>query len=238
MSLKSELNKKWENYVNSYLFANFKNLEYWVAKREAVENNIVFNYIRFPKPENGKLLSIEFIKLIVQSIEANIDECSKIFGPKYKIGTAEIQNDDNDISIIWNKMTVDELLELDLDENSSDKQYLEDQYMWDIDKNNKIGSLIKLTPEESKRREKIDRILRLMAIELNDPKMAPENRDMENLEQTYNKYDWENSKYWKEVDDPKKQIIKWEYNSKMGRFTYHNLLTLRWFDHKTGSWVK
>jgi len=198
MSLISELREKWENYVNSYLFANFKTLEYWVAKREVSEHNMIFNYIRFPKAENGKIANVEFIKFIVQSIEADETECKKIFGPGYKFGTAEIQDDINDISIIWNKLSLNELLNLDFNDQH-DRQFLVDYYKWDINAQNNFKRENSLSPEEIKRREKIDKILRLMSKQLHDPKLAPENRHPKDLEKVYNEYDWEKSEYWNKI---------------------------------------
>jgi hypothetical protein len=43
-------------------------------------------------------LIVEFVKYIVQCIEADEVECRKMFGPEYKIGTAEVQDDINDNS--------------------------------------------------------------------------------------------------------------------------------------------
>jgi len=113
--------EQWENFVNNFIFAKFKNLEIWYIKREAVINGIIFNYIKFPKAENGKNLSIPLIEFMVQSIEADESMCKKIFGPSYKIGTAEIQEDINDISIIWNKCSVMDLMNFDYNNQSERK---------------------------------------------------------------------------------------------------------------------
>ena len=39
--------ERWENYVNSYIFANFEKLERWVAKRQVADNDgAIYNYIQ------------------------------------------------------------------------------------------------------------------------------------------------------------------------------------------------
>ena len=60
-----ELDKEWEDFVNSFLFANYENLSVWIAKRGVSSNDVIYNYISFPFPENGKILSKEILNFII-----------------------------------------------------------------------------------------------------------------------------------------------------------------------------
>lgn len=121
----ANINKeKWENFVNSFLFANYEKLEYWIAKRNVAENGIILNYIQFPKAENGAQLTKGFIDFIVQSIEADDELMRQFFGPAYEKGTAEVQDDVMDISIIWNANYYDDVID--------DNEYWKELYDWEI----------------------------------------------------------------------------------------------------------
>ena len=126
-----EIDEKWEDFVNRYLLANYETLEYWVAKRNVSLNGNFLNYIRFPKAENGSYASLGFIKYIVQAIESDDMMCAKIFGPAYTKGSAEIQNDYEDISIIWNKIPEDEFEHVDPN-NVEEVQMVINLYSWSI----------------------------------------------------------------------------------------------------------
>ena len=121
----ANINKeKWENFVNSFLFANYEKLEYWIAKRNVAENGIILNYIQFPKAENGAQLTKGFVDFIVQSIEADDELMRQFFGPAYEKGTAEVQDDVMDISIIWNANYYDDVID--------DNEYWKELYDWEI----------------------------------------------------------------------------------------------------------
>ena len=116
--------EKWEDFVNSFLFANYEKLEYFIAKRNVAENGIILNYIQFPKAENGSRLTKGFIDFIVQTIESDDKLMKQIFGPAYEKGTAEVQNDVMDISIIWNTNYYDDVM--------NDHKYWKELYDWEI----------------------------------------------------------------------------------------------------------
>lgn len=121
----ANINKeKWENFVNSFLFANYEKLEYWIAKRNVAENGIILNYIQFPKAENGAQLTKGFVDFIVQTIEADDELMRQFFGPAYEKGTAEVQDDVMDISIIWNANYYDDVID--------DNEYWKELYDWEI----------------------------------------------------------------------------------------------------------
>ena len=121
----ANINKeKWENFVNSFLFANYEKLEYWIAKRNVAENGIILNYIQFPKAENGAQLTKGFVDFIVQSIEADDELMRQFFGPAYEKGTAEVQDEVMDISIIWNANYYDDVID--------DNEYWKELYDWEI----------------------------------------------------------------------------------------------------------
>ena len=245
-SIKQVMNNQiWEEFVNSFLFANYKNLEIWYAKRYVAENGVCFNYIRFPKPENGKLLTVGLVEDIVKSIECDDKLCKQFFGPAYKKGSAEIQNDVEDISIIWNKLTDQDIMDIygELDEEDTrSPKILEDMYLWDVyeEEHSRPKKKEELTPAEIKRREIIDRILRLDAIRLKDPSLAPEKRTPENLEACYTKYNWEDSLAWKEVTDPKFswKVARQKYNENTETFELYDPISLLWLNKHTGKWVK
>lgn len=116
--------QKWEDFVNNFLFANYKTLEYWIAKRGASINGMLLNYIQFPKAENGKQLSKGFVSFIVQAIEADDMLVQQIFGPAYEKGTADIQEDEMDISIVWNNNYYEDIV--------GDEEYYKQLYDWKV----------------------------------------------------------------------------------------------------------
>ena len=116
--------EKWEDYVNNFLFANYENIEYVVVKRGASINGVLLNYIQFPKAENGKYFTKGFVNYIVQSIEADDMLTQQIFGPAYKKETAYVQEDEIDISIVWNDNYYEDIV--------GDEEYYKQLYDWKI----------------------------------------------------------------------------------------------------------
>ena len=107
-----KLDTQWEDFVNSFLFANYKNLSIWVAKRGVSSNDLIYNYINFPIPENGKILSKNFLNYIIQSIENDEKLCNQIFGPAYELHSAKIhygEDEKNSLLIMWNTKNYDEI---------------------------------------------------------------------------------------------------------------------------------
>ena len=115
----------WKDFVNDFLFANYEKLEYFIVNRSVSDNGMIINYIQFPKEENGTNLTEDFVKFIVQSIEADEKLMKQIFGPAYEKGSAEIQNDINDISILWNVNYYEDVKDED------DRRWYE-LYDWDV----------------------------------------------------------------------------------------------------------
>lgn len=115
----------WKDFVNDFLFANYEKLEYFIVNRSVSDNGMIINYIQFPKEENGTHLTEDFVKFIVQSIEADEKLMKQIFGPAYEKGSAEIQNDINDISILWNVNYYEDVKDED------DRRWYE-LYDWDV----------------------------------------------------------------------------------------------------------
>lgn len=185
-----ESNERWENYVNNYIFANFESLEYWVAKRYATEtidgDLYIYNYIKFPKAENGRILTEALIKFMIQTFEAEDNICENIFGPDYKEGSAEIVDDQTNLIIVWNKHSYEELLdEVDDDETGGRwNTMIRQLYNWDI----WLGVPSNISPEEKERRKKIDAELNRMAIALNDLKLGTAHRTPKEMEAIYNNY--------------------------------------------------
>ncbi len=179
--------ERWENYVNSYIFANFEKLERWIAKRGVADNNgAIYNYIQFPKSENGRILTKAFLELMVQTMEVDNDVCENIFGPEYKKGSAEIIDDGENLSIVWNKHLYEDLLdEADDDETSGSwNTIMRLLYDWDA----WTGVPTNLSKEEIERRKKIDTELNRMAVALNDPKLGTAHRTPKQMEEIYNNY--------------------------------------------------
>lgn len=107
-----KLDTQWEDFVNSFLFANYKNLSVWIAKRGKSSNNLIYNYISFPIPENGKILTKNFLNYIIQSIENDEKLCNQIFGPAYELHSAKIfygEDEEDSLLIIWNIKNYDEI---------------------------------------------------------------------------------------------------------------------------------
>lgn len=107
-----KLDTQWEDFVNSFLFANYKNLSVWIAKRGKSSNNLIYNYISFPIPENGKILTKNFLNYIIQSIENDEKLCNQIFGPAYELRSAKIfhgEDEEDSLLIIWNIKNYDEI---------------------------------------------------------------------------------------------------------------------------------
>lgn len=179
--------KRWENYVNSYIFANFEKLERWIAKREVADNNgAIYNYIQFPKSENGRILTKAFLELMIQTMEGDVVVCENIFGPEYKMGSAEIIDDGENLSIVWNKHLYEDLLnEVSDDETGGSwNTMMRLLYDWDV----WTGAPTNLSKEEIERRKKIDAELNRMAVALNDPKLGTANRTPKQMEVIYNNY--------------------------------------------------
>ena len=182
--------ERWENYVNSYIFANFEKLERWIAKRQVADNTgTIYNYIQFPKPENGRILTKSFLEFMIQIMEWDDDVCENIFGPKYKRGTAEIIDDGENLSIVWNKHLYEDLLDEAGDDETggSLNTMMKLLYDWDI----WTGVPTNLSKEEIERRKKIDAELNRMAVVLNDPKLGTVYRSPKQMEAIYNNYRFE-----------------------------------------------
>ena len=125
MSIK-DLDTQWEEFVNSFLFANYKTLSLWVANRGASDGDLIYNYIDFPIPENGKILSKNFLNYIIQSIENDEKICNQIFGPAYELHSAKIfygGDEEDSLLIMWNTKKYDEI--------NSTKEFNE-LYHWSI----------------------------------------------------------------------------------------------------------
>ena len=116
--------EKWEDFVNSFIFANYEKIEYCIVKRNVAENGMILNYIQFPKAENGRQLTKGFVDFMVQAFEADDELMKQIFGPAYEKGTAEVQDDAMDISIVWNANYYDDVID--------DQEYWKELYDWDI----------------------------------------------------------------------------------------------------------
>lgn len=116
--------EKWQDFVNNFIFANYTTLEIWFVKRNVAENGMILNYIQFPKAENGKHLTKGFIDFMVQSFEADDTLCKQIFGPAYEKGTAEVQDNIGDISIVWNVNYYEDV--------ADDNEYWKELYDWKI----------------------------------------------------------------------------------------------------------
>ena len=186
--------EKWENYVNSYIFANFEKLERWIAKREVADNDgAIYNYIQFPKPENGRILTKAFLELLIHAIEVDVDVCENIFGPAYKKGSAEIIDDGENLSIVWNKHLYADLLDKIGDDENGGRwnTMMRELYDWDV----WTGVPTNLSKEEIERRKKIDAELNRLAIALNDPKLGTAHRTPKQMEDIYNSY------HFKGIDD-------------------------------------
>lgn len=126
-----ELDKQWEDFVNSFLFANYENLSVWIAKRGASSNDLIYNYIDFPIPENGKILSKELLNFIIQTIENDEKLCNQIFGPAYELHSAKIcygEDEEDSLSIIWNTKNYKEDI---LTDRNPLKKFIE-LYHWSI----------------------------------------------------------------------------------------------------------
>ena len=107
-----KLDTQWEDFVNSFLFANYKNLSVWIAKRGKSSNNLIYNYIDFPIPENGKILTKTFLNYIIQTIENDETLCNQIFGPAYELHSAKIfygEDEEDSLLIMWNTKNYDEI---------------------------------------------------------------------------------------------------------------------------------
>ena len=178
--------ERWENYVNGYIFANFEKLERWIAKRGAADNDgTIYNYIQFPKPENGRILTKAFLELMIQIMEVDDDVRENIFGPEYKKGSAEIIDDGENLSIVWNKHLYEDLLdEVDDETGGSWNTMMRVLYDWDV----WTGVPTNLSKEEIERRKKIDAELNRLAVALNDPKLGTANRTPKQMEAIYNNY--------------------------------------------------
>jgi len=185
--------ERWENYVNGYIFANFEKLERWIAKRGAADNDgTIYNYIQFPKPENGRILTKAFLELMIQIMEVDDDVRENIFGPEYKKGSAEIIDDGENLSIVWNKHLYEDLLDEADDETSGSwNTMMRVLYDWDV----WTGVPINLSKEEIERRKKIDAELNRLAVALNDPKLGTAHRTPKQMEAIYNNY------RFKDIDD-------------------------------------
>ena len=106
-----DLDTQWEDFVNSFLFANYENLSVWVAKRGVSNSGLIFNYIDFPIPENGKILTKYFLDYIIQSIENDENLCKQFFGPAYEPNSAKIfygEDEEDSLVIIWNIKNYDD----------------------------------------------------------------------------------------------------------------------------------
>lgn len=179
--------ERWENYVNNYIFANFEKLERWIVKRGVADNDgTICNYIQFPKPENGRILTKAFLELVIQSMEGDDDVCENIFGPGYKKGSAEIIDDGENLSIVWNKHLYEDLLDKVDDDETGGRwnTMMRVLYNWDI----WTGVPANLSKEEIERRKKIDAELNRVAIALNDPNLGTANKTPKQMELIYKNY--------------------------------------------------
>lgn len=120
----SKETQKWEEFVNDFLFANYENIEYVIVKRGASLNGVLLNYIQFPKAENGRQFTKGFVNFIMQSIEADDALTKQIFGPAYEKGTAAVQEDEIDISIVWNDNYYEDIV--------GDEEHYKQLYDWKI----------------------------------------------------------------------------------------------------------
>lgn len=79
-----ELHKKvemWKEDLCSFLFANWKWIEYCNPEREAWIEGVVCNYIKFPIAENGRYANKENLQDIIDTIEGDTTLNNKYFGP-------------------------------------------------------------------------------------------------------------------------------------------------------------
>lgn len=192
-----DLEQKWEEYVNSFLFANFKALECWVAKRYATENTdgklIIYNYIKFPIAENGSVLTEYYLEHIIKVIENSEGEVREnIFGPAYKNGEANIEKIGNDMLITWNVNDYEQLLDkVDDEDRGRWNAMIRYYYAWDV----WTGVPKNLSAQEIERRKRIDAELNRMATALSDPKLGTAHRTPKEMEAIYNNY------HFKDIDD-------------------------------------
>lgn len=106
----------WQEEMNNFLMSNFEWIEYCVAKRETMLFNTMFaNYIRFPKAENGKMLTYNRVHDIADMLwSLDEDYKNQLIG---QLATeANILNTTSDYYIIWNNLDFDEYDNLTGDE--------------------------------------------------------------------------------------------------------------------------
>ena len=126
-------------------------------------------------------------------MEADVVVCENIFGPAYKKGSAEIIDDGENLSIVWNKHLYADLLDKIGDDENRGRwnTMMRELYDWDVWN----GAPTNLSKEEIERRKKIDAELNRLAIALNDPKLGTAHRTPKQMEDIYNSY------HFKGIDD-------------------------------------
>lgn len=95
--------ERWINFVEDYIFKNYKNVEYVGPNREVTDGESIYNIMKFPKAENGRYVNRTFLTTLISKIKNDKELCDKIFGPIFlqERDDAQIIEDNNAFYIAW-----------------------------------------------------------------------------------------------------------------------------------------